>query len=320
LPNAPKSPRVLDSTTALELENIPKSLLLIGGGYIGLELGTVYAELGTEVSVVEVLPQLMTGADRDVAGVLEKRLKKIFKDIMVGTKVDKLTETNSGIKVNLTGPDGKSIEKEYEKILVAIGRQPNTENLGLEKTKVKLSDRGFITVNSQLMTTDPDIFAIGDLTGNPMLAHKASHEGRTAVEVIAGHKVVFEPKAIPAVVFTDPEIAWAGLTELEAQQAGREVAVVKYPWGASGRAMTLDRTDGMTKLIIDPVTERILGVSMVGPNAGDLIAEGVLAIEMGAVAADLKLVIHPHPTLSETLMEAAEVFFGQSTHVYRPKR
>lgn len=320
LPIAPKSPRILDSTSALDLENIPQSLLLVGGGYIGLELGTVYAELGTEVSVVEVLPQLMTGADRDIAGVLEKKLKTLLKEMMVNTKLSAMKEADGGVTVSFEDQTGKKFDKTYEKVLVAIGRQPNTENLGLEKTRVTLTEKGFIKVNAQLQTTDPNIFAIGDLTGNPMLAHKASHEGRVAVEVIAGHKVVFEPKAIPAVVFTDPEIAWAGLTELEAQQQGREVTVVKFPWGASGRALTLDRTDGLTKLIIDPATERLLGVSIVGPHAGDLIAEGVLAIEMGAVVADLKLSIHPHPTLSETLMEAAEVFFGQSTHVYKPKK
>ena len=320
LPNAPDSKRVLDSTSALEIENVPKSLLLIGGGYIGLELGTVYAELGTEVSVVEVLPELMAGADRDVASILERRLKKIFKEIMVNTKVTKMVETKTGIKVTFEDQAGKTKEQEYEKVLVAIGRQPNSEDLGLETTKVKVNNKGFIEVNSQLQTADPAIFAIGDLTGNPMLAHKASHAGRVAVEVIAGHKVVFEPKAIPAVVFTDPEIAWAGLTETEAKAKGIEVQVAKFPWGASGRAITLDRTDGLTKLLIDPTTERILGVSIVGPGAGELIAEGVLAIEMGANATDLKLSIHPHPTLTETLMESAESFYGQATHIYKPKR
>jgi len=320
LPHVPDSSRVLDSTTALELENIPKSLLLVGGGYIGLELGTVYAELGSEVSVVEMMPTIIAGADRDLASVLEKRLKKTFKSILVGTKMSKVEETSDGLKVTFEDKDGKSSTQTYEKILVAVGRKPNSKNIGLENTKVKVNDKGFIEVNAQRQTSDPTIYAIGDVAGNPMLAHKASHEGRVAVEAIAGHKVAFEPIAIPAVVFTDPEIAWCGLTETEAKQQNREVEVVKFPWGASGRAMTLNRTDGLTKLIIDPKTERILGVAIVGPGAGELIAEGVLAVEMGAVVADLKLSIHPHPTLTETLMESAESFFGQSTHIHRPKK
>ncbi|MCB9747550.1 MAG: dihydrolipoyl dehydrogenase [Candidatus Omnitrophica bacterium] len=320
LPIAPDSPRILDSTTALNIENIPQSLLLVGGGYIGLELGTVYAELGSKVSVVEMLPQLMTGADRDLASILEKRLDKIMDKIMVSTKVAKMEETSNGINVTFESPDGKSFSEEYEKILVAIGRRPNSENIGLENTKVTMTDRGFVEVNLQRQTSDPSIYAIGDITGNPMLAHKASHEGRVAVESIFGHKVAFEPKAIPAVVFTDPEIAWCGLTETEAKAQGRKVEVAKFPWAASGRAITLDRVDGLTKLIVDPDTEMILGVSIVGPNAGEMISEGVLAIEMGANVTDLKLVIHPHPTLSETVMESAESFFGQSTHIYRPKK
>ncbi len=320
LPIAPKSLRIWDSTSALEMKSIPKTMLLVGGGYIGLELGTVYAELGTQLDVVEMLPQLMTGADRDVASILEKRLRTILSTIMVETKVLKMEETSSGIKVTFEDKTGQTTSKEYEKVLVAIGRKPNTSGLGLEKTKVKVSDRGFIEVNLQRQTADASIYAIGDVTGQPMLAHKASHEGITAVECIAGHKAAFEPKAIPAVVFTDPEIAWCGLTETEAKAQGKIVEVVKFPWAASGRSLTLDRTDGLTKLIIDPTTERILGVSIVGPGAGELIAEGVLAIEMGAVVTDLKMTIHPHPTLSETLMETAESFFGQSTHIYRPKK
>ncbi len=224
------------------------------------------------------------------------------------------------MNLTLEGLYGKKATKTYEKLLVAIGRRPNSENLGLDKTKVVVNQRGFIEVNAQRQTHDSNIYAIGDIAGNPMLAHKASHEGRTAVESILGHKFAFEPKAIPAVVFTDPEIAWAGLTETEAKQAGREITVAKFPWGASGRAITLDRTDGLTKLIIDPSTERILGVSIVGPGAGEMIAEGVLAIEMGAVVDDLRLTIHPHPTLTETVMESAENFLGLSTHIYRPKR
>lgn len=320
LPGAPESEKIMDSTSALDIKDVPKSLLLVGGGYIGLELGIVYAELGSDIDVVEMLPQLMTGADRDIAGVLEKRLEKLFKNIMVSTKITKTEITGSGIKVTFEDKDGKSFTKEYEKLLVAIGRKPNSENLGLDKTKVKVTDRGFVEVNAQRLTTDPSIYAIGDIAGQPMLAHKASHEGRVAVEAIAGHKVAFEPIAIPAVVFTDPEIAWAGLTETEAKQKGIEYEVAKFPWGASGRAITLDRTDGLTKMLIDPKTERILGISIVGPGAGELIAEGVLALEMGAVVSDLKLSIHPHPTLTETVMEAAESFYGHATHVYRPKK
>jgi dihydrolipoyl dehydrogenase len=312
------SPRVLDSTSALELASVPKALLVVGGGYIGLELGSVYAALGSRVTVVEMLPGLCPGADRDLVAVLEKRLAKSFERILVNTKVVAAKETAAGVAVTF---DGATKEEEtFEKVLVSVGRKPNTAGFGLEKTRAKVNARGFIEVDAQRRTAEPSIFAIGDVTGEPMLAHKASHEGRTAVEVIAGHKVAFEPAAIPAVMFTDPEIAWCGLTETQAKERNVEVAVAKFPWGASGRAMSIERTDGLTKLLIDPKTERVLGVGIVGVSAGDLISEGVLAIEMGALAADVKLTIHPHPTLSETIMEAAEVFFGQSTHVYRPKR
>ena len=320
LPFAPKSKRVMDSTSALDLENIPKNMLLIGGGYIGLELGQAYAELGTKVSVVEMLPQIMTGSDKDMSNILIKKLKTIMETIMVSTKVSKMDETKDGIKVTFEDKDGKTFSETYEKVLVAIGRRPNSENLGLENTKVKVTERGFVEINQHLQTHDASIYAIGDIAGNPMLAHKASHEGRVAVEHIAGHKVAFEPNCIPAVVFTDPEIAWAGLTETEAKEKGVNYTVAKFPWGASGRAITLGGVDGMTKLLIDPETERILGVSIVGPHAGEMIAEGVLAIEMGAAASDLKLAIHAHPTLTETVMEAAESFFGQATHIYRPKK
>ncbi len=320
LPFAPKSEKILDSTTALNLESIPEKLLVVGGGYIGLELSTVYHELGSEVSVVEMLPQILMGADRDLALVLEKRIKERFKSIMTSTKVTKMIETKTGIQVTFEDKDGKTFTDEYQKVLVAIGRKPNSNNLGLEKTSVKVNPRGFVEVNLQRRTTDPHIYAIGDIAGEPMLAHKASHEGRVAVEAIAGHKVAFEPACIPAVVFTDPEIAWCGLTENEAKEKNIAVKVVKFPWAASGRAITLNRTDGLTKLIIDPESERILGVSIVGVGAGEMIAEGVIAVEMGSVAADLKLSIHPHPTLSETVMETAESFFGQSTHIYRPKK
>ena len=314
------TPRMLDSTSALDLADVPSTLLVVGGGYIGLELGTVYAALGSKVSVVEMLPGLLPGADRDLVLPLYKRLEKSFASIMLNTTVAGVKEEAAGLRVTFDGPEVKEREKVFDKVLVSVGRKPNSEILGLDKTQVKLGPRGFIQVNKQLQTDDPAIYAIGDVVGEPMLAHKASHEGRTAVEAIAGHKVAFEPNAIPAVIFTDPEIAWAGLTETQAQKDNREIKIAKFPWGASGRAMTIDRPEGTTKLIIDPQTERVLGVGIVGAGAGELIAEGVLAIEMGAVAKDIALTIHPHPTLSETVMESAEVFFGASTHVYRPKK
>lgn len=314
------SPRVMDSTGALDLEEIPKSLLVVGGGYIGLELGSVYRALGSRVTVVEMLSGLLPGADRDLVLPLHKRLEKTFDAILLNTTVKSLKQESGGIRATFDGADVKEKERVFDKILVSVGRKPNSEIRGLDKTGVKVGPRGFIQVSKQLQTDDPSIYAIGDVVGEPMLAHKASHEGRTAVEAIAGHKVAFEPHAIPAVVFTDPEIAWAGLTETGAKEQGREIAVAKFPWGASGRAITLDRPEGMTKLILDPKTERVLGVGIVGVGAGELIAEGVLAIEMAALAGDLELTIHPHPTLSETVMEAAEVFFGTSTDVYRPRR
>ncbi|MBI4309655.1 MAG: dihydrolipoyl dehydrogenase [Candidatus Omnitrophica bacterium] len=320
MPNLPKSNHIWDSTAALEMEGVPGTLLVVGGGYIGMELGTVYHELGSKVSVVEMTEGLLPGADRDLADVLYKRVKGMFAKIMLETKVVKMEPMSSGITVTFAGKDGKEFKEGFNKVLVSIGRKPNAENLGLENTKVKVTPRGFVEVNGQRRTADEHIYAIGDIAGDPMLAHKASHEGRVAVEAIAGKKVAFEPQAIPAVVFTDPEIAWCGLTELDAQKQGKEVQVIKFPWAASGRALTLDRQDGLTKLIIDSKTERILGVGIAGVGAGEMIAEGVLAVEMGSVASDLKLSIHPHPTLSETIMETAESFFGHSTHIYRPKK
>ncbi|HXE91533.1 MAG TPA: dihydrolipoyl dehydrogenase [Terriglobales bacterium] len=311
------STRVLDSTSALDLKVIPKTLLVIGGGYIGLELGTVYAALGSKVTVVEMLDGLLPGADRDLVKPLHQRLEKLFAAIKLKTKVASMQEGKDGLRVKFEGGDAS--EQTFEQVLVSVGRKPNPVP-GIENTKVNVDARGFIQVDAQRRTTDPAIFAIGDVAGEPMLAHKASHEGRVAVEAIAGHKVAFEPNAIPAVVFTDPEIAWCGLTETQAEKEGKKVEVVRFPWAASGRAMTLDRSDGVTKLVLDPATQRILGVGIAGPGAGELIAEGVLAVEMAALATDLKLCIHPHPTLSETLMEAAEVFFGQATHLYRPKK
>jgi dihydrolipoamide dehydrogenase len=313
------TPRMMDSTGALDLKDVPKTLLVVGGGYIGLELGTVYAALGTKVSVVEMMPGLLPGADRDLVTPLYKRMSGIFESIMLNTTVTSVKDEINGIRVTFEGADVKEKERVFERVLVSVGRKPNSQIAGLDKTKVQVNERGFIEVNKQLQTSDPAIYAIGDVVGEPMLAHKASHEGRVAVEHIAGEKVAFEPSAIPAVVFTDPEIAWCGVTETQAQKEGREIAVAKFPWGASGRAMTIDRTEGMTKLILDPKTERVLGMGIVGAGAGELIAEGVLAVEMAALASDLAETIHPHPTLSETIMESAEVFFGKATHVYRPK-
>ena len=315
-----QSKRLLNSTSALDLPEIPKSLLVVGGGYIGLELGSVYQALGTKVSVVEMMPGILPGADRDLVNYLSMRIKKSFAEVMVNSKVLEMKEVKDGISIKIQGNKGNVADKVYDYVLMSIGRKPETKGLGLENTKVTLTDRGWIKVDKQLRTTDLNIFAIGDIAGEPMLAHKASHEGRTAVEFIAGHKVAFEPLAIPAVVFTDPEIAWAGLTEEQAKKEGVKYEVTKFPWAASGRAVTLDRNDGVTKLIIDPDTQRLLGIGICGPGAGELIAEGVLAIEMGANVTDLKLIIHPHPTLSETIMDAAEVFFGQSSHYYKPKR
>ncbi|HEX5132107.1 MAG TPA: dihydrolipoyl dehydrogenase [Candidatus Krumholzibacteria bacterium] len=312
------SPRVLDSTGALELKRVPESLLVVGGGYIGLELGSVYAALGAKVSVVEMMPGLLPGADRDLVNVLEKSAGKNFARVMLGTKVVDAKAGKDGVHVTFEGETSESAT--FDSVLVAVGRKPSARGIGLENTRAVINERGFIEVDAQRRTAEPSLFAIGDVVGEPMLAHKASHEGRVAAEVIAGHKVAFEPNAIPAVIFTDPEIAWCGLTETQAKEKGIDVEVAKFPWAASGRAMTIERTDGMTKLVIDPKTERVLGVAIVGAGAGDMIAEGVLAIEMGALVSDIKLTIHPHPTLSETVMEAAEVFFGQSTHVYRPRR
>jgi dihydrolipoamide dehydrogenase len=316
------SPRMMDSTGALNLEDIPGSLLVVGGGYIGLELGSVYAALGTRVTVVEMLPGLLPGADRDLVLPLHKRLEKMFATILLNTTVASLKEEGGGIRARFEGAslEEKDREKLFDRVLVSVGRKPNSEIPGLDTTQVHVNSRGFVEVNKQLQTADFSIYAIGDVVGEPMLAHKAAHEGRVAAEAIAGHKVAFEPNAIPAVVFTDPEVAWCGLTETQAENEKREIKVAKFPWGASGRAVTLDRPEGMTKLIVDPQTERVLGVGMVGTGAGELIAEGVLAIEMGALASDVAMTIHPHPTLSETVMEAAEVFFGTSTHVYRPRR
>jgi dihydrolipoamide dehydrogenase len=311
---------VWDSTRALDMASIPDSLLIVGGGYIGLELGSVYAALGTAVTVVEMTAGLLPGTDRDLTAVVARRLEASCEEVLLETTVAGLVDEGDRIRVTLEGKDVPPREQCFDRVLVAVGRVPNSEIAGLERTTIQRDGRGFVVVDGQRRTDEPTLFAVGDLVGEPMLAHKASHEARTAVEAIVGRQAVFEPAAIPAVVFTDPEIAWCGLTEAQASAEGRAVQVCRFPWAASGRAVTVDRPAGLTKLIVDRESEEILGVGIVGSGAGELIAEGVVAMEMGATASDLRLCIHPHPTLSETLMESAEVFFGQSTHVYRPKR
>jgi dihydrolipoamide dehydrogenase len=312
--------RVLGSRAALALEKIPPKMLVIGGGYIGLELGSVYAALGSRVTVAEVMPTLIPGADRDLVRPLHSRLKEQFEAILLSTAVRQIKSQKNGLKVTFQDSQLESTTRIFDAALVAVGRRPRTHGLGLEHTAVTVNERGFIDVDSQRRTAEDRIFAIGDVAGEPMLAHKASHEGRVAAEVIAGHRVFYDPAAIPAVVFTNPEIAWVGLTETEAKAQGVSVKVSKFPWGASGRATTMGVEDGLTKLLIDPMTSRILGVGIAGSGAGEMIAEGALAIEMGANAADLGLTIHPHPTLSETVMEAADAVFGTATHIFRPQK
>ncbi|BBO91123.1 dihydrolipoyl dehydrogenase [Desulfosarcina ovata] len=312
--------RIWNSKNALDLETIPKSLLVVGGGYIGLELGSVYASLGTEVTVVEMLPHLLAGADRDLVRFLQKGLTERFKAIRLNTTVEAVKFQKNGIKVTFGGDAEKPVSQLFQRVLVAVGRRPHTAGLGLENAGVAVDDNGFVRINGQCRTSANAVFAIGDVAGQPMLAHKASYEARIAVETIAGKNVIFDPVAIPAVVFTDPEVAWAGLTESDAKKKGLTVAVTRFPWAASGRATTLGRSDGITKLVIDPETEQLLGVGIVGPGAGEMIAEATLALEMGANATDVGLTIHPHPTLSETFKEAAEIFHGTATHYYRPKK
>jgi dihydrolipoamide dehydrogenase len=312
------NPRILTSTEALEVEDVPERLLVVGGGYIGLELGTVYAALGSQVVLVEALDTFLAGADRDLVRPIIAYAYKAFKEVRLKTKIGKMATSGKHIKVEFD-LDGQKKEELYDRVLVAVGRAPNADDMGLENTKVSFDDRGFIHVNEQQRTTDPAIFAIGDIAGGVLLAHKAAKEARIAVEVIAGENSAFQDVTIPAVVFTDPEVAWCGLTEAEAKAKGIDAQVAKFPWAASGRALSFDRPEGLTKLIIDPGTERVLGVGIVGPGAGELISEGVLAVEMGATAKDLALAVHPHPTLSETIMEAAEAFYGQATHTYARK-
>ncbi len=306
----------IDSTGALDLESIPKKLAVIGGGYIGLELGQVYAGLGSEVTVIEALDNLLTGPDPDLVRPLERRLKEQFAAIHTGAMVEGAKRTGKGVELTYS-IKGKKQTLLVDKVLTSVGRAPNTRDIGLENTKVKVNDRGFIEVDNQMRTADKRILAIGDVAGDPMLAHKASHEGIVAAEVLAGHNAVFDKKAIPAVVYTSPELAWCGMTEAEAKQAGRKVKVGKFPWTASGRAIAMGAPQGLTKIIADSETQRVLGVGIVGEHAGDLIAEAVLAIEMGCEAEDLALTIHPHPSTSETVMEAAEGVFGASLHVAR---
>jgi len=312
------TPKVMDSTGALDLADVPESLLVVGGGYIGLEMGTVYAALGSKVSVVEMTDGLLPGADRDLVKPLHKKLERDFAAIWLSTKVVSMADKTSAVEVVFESEGGKRTER-FSRVLVSVGRRPNSAGLGLEKTKVQVGPKGFVAVDRQQRTADPHILAIGDVAGEPMLAHKAAHEGKVAVEVLAGHAVAFEPRAIPAVVFTDPEIAWAGLTETEAKRQDRKIEVAVFPWGASGRAQSVGRPDGLTKWILDPESGRVVGCGIVGAGAGDLISEAVLAIEMGAHIGDLAGSIHPHPTLSETLAFAAEVHFGTATDLYRPK-
>jgi dihydrolipoamide dehydrogenase len=312
------SPRVMDSTGALELEDIPESLLVVGGGYIGLEMGTVYAELGSRVSVVELTDSLLPGADRDLVKPLHKRLGNLFEAIRLNTKVTGLKDNGKGVDVSFEGPEGQTTET-FSRVLVAVGRRPNSDGIGLENTDVVMDSKGFVEVDKQQRTADSHMLAIGDVCGEPMLAHRASHQGKVAVESLHGEPALFEPRAIPAVVFTDPEIAWAGLTEQEAELSGREIEVSRYPWAASGRAHALGRIEGMTKMLVDPETEQVLGVGIVGSGAGELIAEGALAIEMGCTARDLSETIHPHPTLGETVAFSAENYFGLATEIFRPR-
>jgi dihydrolipoamide dehydrogenase len=313
------SARILDSTGALELPDVPESLLVVGGGYIGLEMATVYAALGSKVTVVELTDGLLPGADRDLVRPLQKRLESALAAIYLNTKVTALKDVGDAIEVTFEGAVENKVQR-FSRVLVSVGRKPNSAGLGLENTKVQVTPQGFIQVDNRLRTSDPTILAIGDVAGEPMLAHKAAHEGKTAIESLLGEPVTFAPRAIPAVVFTDPEVAWAGVTETQAKKEGRTVAVAQFPWAASGRAQAVGRTEGMTKWIIDPESERVIGCGIVGYAAGDLISEAVLAIEMGAHAKDVADSIHPHPTFSETLAFATEVFYGVATDLYRPKR
>ena len=314
------SERVMDSTAALKLPTIPPSLLVVGGGYIGLELGSVYAALGSRVTVVELLPELLAGVDRELVAVLERRLRRDFEAILLETAVTEIEEVADGIRATLHGPDGEERAETYSRVLVATGRRPNSAGLGLEQTGAQLDERGFIETDLQRRTAEPNLFAIGDVAGEPMLAHKASHEAAVAIEAICDEPTAFQPLAVPAVVFTDPELAWCGLNESEAAALDIDAAAVSFPWTALGRAGANGRSDGLTRLIFERGSERVLGVRIVGPGAGELIGEGVLAVELGARASDLAESIHAHPTLSESLMEAAQLFFDRSPHYIARRR
>ncbi len=320
LPGIEFDNKIMDAETALELEDIPGKLLIVGAGYIGLEMSTIYHALGSDIDIVELTPDIMPGVDEDLKDVFVKERKELLDEAMFETKVTFVKKSGKKLKVTFEDKDGEEKGKSYDKVLISVGASPNSDNLGLDEAGVKTDDKGFIKVDRVRKTNVSNIYAIGDVAGEPLLAHVASHEGRVAVEAIAGKKTAYEPKAIPAIFFTDPEIAWTGLTENEAHDQGRKIEVAKFPWGASGRAATLGRSKGITKLIIDPDNGRILGAGFAGKDAGSLVPEATLAVEMAAVAKDLALTIHPHPTLSETIMEAAEVFLGEPTHIYKPKR
>lgn len=321
LPGFPfaKGGRIMGSTEALALEEIPGRLLVVGGGYVGVELGSVYASLGSRVTMIEGNGRLMPGADADLVQPLAKRLEALFESIHLKTRVKGVEEADGGVKVSFESQTGQETAV-FDKVLVAIGREPNVKDLGLEKTGITLTDRGFVKVDERMRTEDARILAVGDVVGGAMLAHKAMHEGKVAAEVIAGLPSAFDFRAIPAVVFTDPQIAWCGLTEDEARASGRKVRVARFPWSASGRAVSMGVSKGLTKMIVDAESERVLGVGIVGRDAGEMISEGVLAIEMGALAEDLAMSIHPHPTLSEGEEEAAEAFLGSSTHILPLKK
>lgn len=319
LPFMPDDPRVIDSTGALELESIPRRLLVIGGGIIGLEMACVYAALGTKVSVVELTSQLMPGCDPDLVRPLEKRIRSRYERVLTGVKVTGCVATAEGLRVRFEG-EGAPAEDIFDRVLVAVGRLPNGRRIGAEAAGLEIDPRGFITVDRQMRTRVPHIFAIGDIAGQPMLAHKATHEGKVAAEAVAGHKAFFDARVIPSVAYTDPEVAWVGLTETEAKAKGIAVQKGLFPWMASGRSLAQARDEGFTKLLFDPSTRRVLGGGLVGPNAGELVAEIALAIEMGADAADIGLTIHPHPTLSETVGFAAEAFEGTLTDLYVPRK
>ncbi len=319
IPGFPEDPRIMDSTSALDLDGIPENLLIIGGGYIGLEMGTIYSALGAKVTVVEFMPNLLPGADADVVKPLEKRLMKDFESIRTGTKVLDIQPQKDFLEVKIEGKSGEETLK-VDKVLVAVGRRPNTQGSGFETIGLDIDERGFIKVNDKRQTNIPHIYAIGDITGDPMLAHKATHEGKVAAEVICGQPAAFDVSIIPAVIFTDPEIAWAGLTETQAKEQGIEYDKGVFPWSASGRALALGRTEGFSKALFDKETGELIGMSIVGTNAGDLIAEAVLAMEMGADAEDISLIIHPHPSLSESVGNAAEIVSGSITDLFAPKK